>query len=174
MLLSLTFEGDNVIMLCLELIVSAFIPEMRYNLQHVPIDLIGIYSERAEGPVYKSVGLILSQIFTYMALTGVEFGFISCYSFTWLVRRPIDSCTILEISRAFWHSDKCTSNTLSTMAALSWLQAMALKRTLGEGKRHACAVPVESRASASGPSSDPDSNATQEDDKDDSDYEPPG
>lgn len=71
----------------------------------------------------------------------------------------MDRCTSLQVSVPLKHSEEGSSEHLSAMAALAWLQAQVLDRTLHRGIRHACltgSVVVAQEAAAGsgvGPSS---------------------
>lgn len=107
-------------------------------LQIHPIDIVYVHCNRNH-ELHHSVRLIISQLFTYMALTRVEFAFLSCWHFTWLVRRPFGSgCNTLQISVPFLASLKCEGDNISTMAALSWIQSIAFEQTHLNGNRHTC------------------------------------
>jgi hypothetical protein len=65
-----------------------------------------------------SVLRIVTQLFTYMAMTGVAFGWLSCWYATWLVHRPTEK--VMLVSRPFLHDSAGPGVTV--MGALSWLQ----------------------------------------------------
>ena len=112
---------------------------MHWSLfQMEPVDIVLVFSN-CDHKLHSSIRLIISQIFTYMALTRVEFAFLSCWHFTWLIRRPFGGgCNTLQISRPFLASIKCEGDNVSTMAALSWIQSIAFERTHLDGNRHSC------------------------------------
>lgn len=138
-----------------------------------PVDLVAEFAKSDEGGLPASVRNIIYQIFTYMAVTGVEFAWLSCWYSTWLVRRPMERCDSLQISSPFQHSDEGHGEDISTMAALSWFQAMALDRTLRQGIRHAC-LPTDTAPGAEAGSGGLSCNSIDNpgDDKDDEDYDP--
>lgn len=92
-----------------------------------------------------SVCRMLDQLFTYMVLTRVEFGWLSCFYFTWLAWRPLSDPDCLHLSKPFRHDTSAVSGGVTTMAALSWMQDLAMERTIRQGIRHSpYATPKES------------------------------
>ena len=107
-----------------------------------PPDLIPIFTQPEseasdEGRMRQSVHRILDQLFTYMVLTGVEFGWLSSFYYTWLAWRPLDNPDCLRLSRPFLHCTSGVDRGVPAMAALSWLQDEGMTRTHYKGFRHA-------------------------------------
>lgn len=102
-----------------------------------PLDLCGLFNGSNTGGQDKSSQLqasvrhMLDQLFTYFVVTGVLFGWLTCFYATWLVYRPLDKPGCLMLSRPFLHSDERPT----AMAALSWQQAQAVK-LWQDGSRH--------------------------------------
>jgi hypothetical protein len=119
-----------------------------------------------------SVCLMLNQLYTYMVLTGVEFGFLSCFYFTWIAWRPLSSPDCLHLSGPFKHDTSAASGGVTTMAALSWIQDLAMQRTIGQAIRHAPYV----RPAATGDVLSPETSDVKgdEDDSHDEDWENSG
>lgn len=102
-----------------------------------PLDLVDLFKDK-NSHFHASIDEVMFQVYSYMVLTGVEFGFLSCWFFTWLLRRPMDKCNILQVSRPFSADDQCMNGAISATAALAWLEHHAIQRTHTEGYRHAC------------------------------------
>lgn len=103
-----------------------------------PIDIVAVFND-AGHDLHESICRIVSQVYTYMILTRVEFSFLSCWHYTWLIRRPFKGdCSTLEFSTPFLASLECEGQNVSTMAALSWIQSVAFERTHLDGLRHLC------------------------------------
>lgn len=85
-----------------------------------PLDLCSLCREDSE--LGDSVRQMVDQLFTNMVLTGVSFGWLSCFYATWLAWRPKDSPACLMLSRPFLpdSADPCM------IAAMSWLQTQAI------------------------------------------------
>lgn len=57
-----------------------------------PLDLFALFNMPAIGPnakLIRSIGRIIRKLFTYIALSGSEFAFFSCYKATWIFQRPL-------------------------------------------------------------------------------------
>lgn len=85
-----------------------------------PLDLCSLCSGDSE--LGDSVRQMVDHLFTNMVLTGVSFGWLSCFYATWLAWRPKDSPACFMLSRPFLPEsvDPCTK------AAMSWLQTQAI------------------------------------------------
>lgn len=128
------------------------------------------YSREADSAYH-----MINQLFSYMAVTGVQFGWLSCYCATWLAWRPLDDPDSLCLSRPFLHDVDASSATgaLTTMAALSWLQHEACTAWL-ENKRHPLSMDLFTPpASTDDELPGPDAGGTQDDDDSkDADWDP--
>lgn len=130
-----------------------------------PLDLIDLFQkeppaagQNKDPRLQRSMRRIMRQLFTYMVVTGVEFGWLRCYFFTWLAWRPLEgSQSHLYLSRPFGHRDvhqPWVRSGVTAMAALSWLQDQAMSRTYGLGLRHPTGpLPVPAELSESEDSS---------------------
>ena len=98
-----------------------------------------------------SVRWMLNQLYTYMVSTGVEFGFLSCFYFTWIAWRPLSSPDCLQLSGPFKHDTSAASGGITTIAALSWIQDLAMERTIGQAIRHAPYVRLAATCDKGGP-----------------------
>ena len=130
------------------------------NADGNPLDLHKLFMEG-----HKSVRRMLNQLYTYMVLTGVEFGFLSCFYFTWIAWRPLSSPDCLHLSGPFRHDTSAASGGVTTMAALSWIQDLAMERTIGQAIRHAPYV----RPAATGGIRSPETSDVEDDGADDDD-----
>jgi hypothetical protein len=75
-----------------------------------PVDLIAEYKKNLVAPdpttadpsnsLPSSVKHQVDQLWTYMAITGVEFGWLSCWNCTWLAWRPLHHPEDLLVSGA--------------------------------------------------------------------------
>ena len=94
---------------------------------------------------------IINELFSYMAVTGVQFGWLTCYCATWLAWRPLDDSDSLFLSRPFLHNVAASSATgaVTTMAALSWLQHEACTAWLAGG-RHKLSIDLFSPSAPDG------------------------
>ena len=105
-------------------------------LPPTPLGLINLYAKVPADSLSTSVRIMLDQLWTYMVLTGVEFGWISCYYFTWLAWRPSDHPERMCLSRPY-HHDVDGDDGVTVMGALSWLQEQVVARL---DRRH-CTAP---------------------------------
>ena len=96
-------------------------------LPPTPLGLINLYAKVPADSLSTSVRIMLDQLWTYMVLTGVEFGWISCYYFTWLAWRPSDHPERMCLSRPY-HHDVDGDDGVTVMGALSWLQEQIVAR----------------------------------------------
>ena len=101
-----------------------------------PLGLIDLYAKVPADSLSTSVRIMLDQLWTYMVLTGVEFGWLSCYYFTWLAWRPSDHPERMCLSRPY-HHDVDGDDGVTVMGALSWLQEQVVARL---DRRH-CTAP---------------------------------
>lgn len=105
----------------------------------LPLSLVDLCSAAGDGDeLAESARHIINQLFTYMVVTGVQFGWLSCYCATWLAWRPLDQPDHLFLSKPFLHSVDATSapgGAVTKLAALSWLQDVAMSAWL-RGHRH--------------------------------------
>lgn len=87
-----------------------------------------------------SIQEIVSRLYTHMALSGVQYGFLTCWFFTWLIHRPLNNCDVLQVSKPISSMDECSESDgkISTTTALAWLEDHAIKQTHQEGRRHGC------------------------------------
>ena len=136
-----------------------------------PMDLLYHFNEHT-GQFHASIVEIMSQVFSYMVLTGVEFAFLTCWFYTWLLRRPMNKCNILQVSRPFLDSDMCMNGSVSTTAALAWLECYAIQRTHQQGHRHVCIPPNRVLRSISEEEKDKKMEGEDTSENDDSDYDP--
>jgi hypothetical protein len=88
-----------------------------------PPDLVVAWQD-SHHPLHVTARAVLSQVFRYMQLWRMCYGFISCWFATWLVCCPADSThrNNLYVSAAY----KSIDTRPSVMAALAWLQQQAL------------------------------------------------
>jgi hypothetical protein len=110
-------------------------------------DLVAEYEEGDQNAV-----AVISQIFTYMQLWHMCYGFITCWLSTWLVYCPPKQRGTLYVSRAYSASSARPSATV--MGALAWLQDKALRVDQGEVDDYEPPTPGQVGPSEDGPSED--------------------
>lgn len=93
----------------------------------LPIDLQEAWCNEAHD-FHKHAKAAIRQLYTYMQVLGVSYGFISCWHATWLAFCPSANRRVLYLSGPLLAaSQHCTvSPAATTMGALSWLQQQAL------------------------------------------------
>jgi hypothetical protein len=95
-----------------------------------PVDLVGLFNDSGN-PGHNSVRFMLQQLYVYMVITRVQFGFLSCYCCTWLAWRSLEAPNCLQLSGPYLQSS--SSPDVTSTGALSWMQDQALRAT-----KHSC------------------------------------
>ena len=127
-------------------------PQKLIRADGVPLDLVELWNRSAstdDSPVHRTVRAVISQLFTYMQLWKLSYGFLSCWFWTWLVYCPPKGRTQLFISTPL-PASRCHAPphgpAATVIGALAWLQQQAL-----DGRDVAVDEPPAPATSSPGP-----------------------
>jgi hypothetical protein len=113
-------------------------------------DLVAAYHQQHSDQHQQAVVAAIKQIYTYLQLWRMCYGYISCWFGTWLVYCPPRDRGTLYVSQAY--SASSAGPAVTVMGALAWLQDKALQVDQDQVDKYIPPVAGEAGASGDGTS----------------------